>query len=90
MIMENVPSVILFYISISRKGRLLFECLDCKKRLTRKFDKKITNKFKNTYKFCNADIDKFMLLLRIGIYPYEYMNDWSRSDEEQLPDESYF
>ena len=27
------------YISISRKGRLLLECLDCKKRFTRKFDK---------------------------------------------------
>ena len=27
------------YISISKKGRLLFECLDCKKRYTRHFDK---------------------------------------------------
>ena len=25
-----------------------------------------------------------MLLLRKGIYPYEYMDDWSRFDEEQL------
>ena len=25
------------YISISKKGRLLFECLDCRKRYTRKF-----------------------------------------------------
>ena len=31
-----------------------------------------------------------MLLLRKGIYPYEYMDDWIRLDEEQLPDESYF
>ena len=40
-------------------------------------------KFKNTYNFCNGDIDKFMLLLRKGIYPYKYMDDWSRFDEEQ-------
>ena len=40
--------------------------------------------------FCNGDIDKFMLLLRKGIYPYEFMDDWSRFDEEQLPDESDF
>ena len=73
------------YISISKKDRLLFECLDCKKRFTRKFDKKLTKKFKNKYKFCNGDIDKFMLLLRKGIYPYEYMDDWSRFDEEELP-----
>ena len=31
-----------------------------------------------------------MLLLRIGIYPYEYMDDWSRFDEEHLPDKSDF
>ena len=31
-----------------------------------------------------------MLLLRKGIYPYEYMDNWSRSDEEELPDKSGF
>ena len=31
-----------------------------------------------------------MLLLRKCIYPYEYIDDWSRYDEEQLPDESDF
>ena len=64
--------------------------LIAKKRCTRKFDKKLTKTFKNTYNFCNGDIDKFMLLLRKGIYPYEYMDDWSRFDEERLPDESDF
>ena len=68
----------------------MFECFDCKKRYTRKVDKKLTKKFKNTYNFCNGDIDKFMLLLRKGIYPYEYMDDWSGFDEEQLPDENDF
>ena len=47
-------------------------------------------KFKNTYKFCNEDIDKFMLLLRRGAYPYEYMDDWSRFDEEKVPGKSDF
>ena len=78
------------YISISNKGRLLFEFFDCKKRYTRKFDKKLSKKFKNIYNYCNGDIDKFMLLLRKGIYPYEYIDDWSRPDEEQLPDKSDF
>ena len=31
-----------------------------------------------------------MLLLRKGVYSYEYMNDWSRSDEEELPVKSNF
>ena len=29
-----------------------------------------------------------MLLLRKGIYPYEYMDDWDRFDEEKLPSKS--
>ena len=39
------------------------------------------NKFKNTYEFCNKDISKFTLLLRKGVYPYEYMDSWERFDE---------
>ena len=74
----------------TKNGKLLFECFDCKKRYSRTFNKKLAKKLKNTYRFCNEDIDKFMLLLRKGIYPYEYMDDWSRFDEERLPDKSDF
>ena len=31
-----------------------------------------------------------MFLLRKSIYPYEYMDDWNRFDEEQLPNKSDF
>ena len=31
-----------------------------------------------------------MLLLRKDIYPYEYMDDWSRFDKEELPEKSSF
>ena len=31
-----------------------------------------------------------MLLLRKGVYPYEYMDDWDRFDEEKLPNKSDF
>ena len=39
-------------------------------------DKKISvavliENFLNTYQFCNKDLNKFMLLLRKGVYPYE-------------------
>ena len=77
------------YIS-TKNDKLLFECFECKKRYSRKFNEKLANKFKNTYRFCNEDIDKFMLLLRKGVYPYEYMDDWSRFDKEELPDKSDF
>ena len=42
-------------------------------------------KFANTYKFCGGDINKFILLLRKGIDPYECMDSWKRFDESLLP-----
>ena len=72
-----------------KKHKLLFECFDCKKRYSRKFNKNLAKKFKNIYRSCNEDINKFMLLLRKGTYYYEYIDDWSRFDEE-LPDKSVF
>ena len=31
-----------------------------------------------------------MLLLRKGVYPYEYMDDWDRFNEENLPNKIDF
>ena len=31
-----------------------------------------------------------MLLKRKGVYPYEYMDDWDRFNEEKLPNKSDF
>ena len=42
-------------------------------------------KLKNTFKFCNSDINKTILLLRKGVYPYEYMDDWKKFNETTLP-----
>ena len=49
------------------------------------FNKDFINRFANTYEFCNKDINKFILFLRKGIYPYEYMDSWERFDETFLP-----
>ena len=34
----------------------------------------LTEKFPNTYQLCNKDLNKFALLLRKGVYSYEYMD----------------
>ena len=36
----------------------------------------LIEKFPNTYQSCNKDLNKFELLLRKRIYPYEYMDSW--------------
>ena len=58
-------------------------------------DKKISQaalieKFPNTYQLCNKDLNKFALLLRKGVYPYECMDSWKRFKEESLPDKESF
>ena len=36
------------------------------------FNKELIKIFSNIYEFCNGDFNKSILLLRKGIYPYEY------------------
>ena len=50
----------------------------------------LIEKFYNTYQLCNKDLNKFALLLRKGVYPYEYMDSWERFTEESLPDKESF
>ena len=51
---------------------------------------KFSEKFPNTYKFCNKDVNKFKLLLRKGVYPYEFMDNWEKFNETQLSDKESF
>ena len=44
----------------------------------------LIERFPNTYQFCNKGLHKFMLLLRKGVYPYEYMDGWERFNETEL------
>ena len=50
----------------------------------------LIEKFPNTYQLCNKDLNKFALLLRKGVYPYEYMDCWEKFKEESLPDKESF
>ena len=42
------------------------------------------------YQFCNGELNKFVLLLRKGVYPYEYMDSWERFDKTLLLDKEVF
>ena len=51
-----------------------YKCLSCNKDYSNKLDEKLKKIFKNTFTFSNNDINKLILLLRKGVYPYEYMD----------------
>ena len=73
-----VQIVNLGYIS-TKDNQLISKCIEFSKN-----HKDLIKKFENTYEFCDGDINKFILLLRKIVYPYECMDNWERFDEELL------
>ena len=51
----------------------------CNRNCQKKFDENLKERFANTYKFSNHHINKFSLLLRKSVYPYESIDDWKNS-----------
>ena len=41
------------------------------------------------YQFCDGDLNKFVLLLRKGVYPDEYMDSWERFNETSIPPKEF-
>ena len=73
-----------------KDNQLIFKCLNCNKNYNKDFNKELINRLSSTYKFCDGDINKFILLLRKNVYPYEYMDSWERFDETLLRDKETF
>ena len=71
-----------------KNNKLRYKCEECKKIWLKPINGLI-KKFPNIHQFCNGDINKFVLLLRKGVYPYEYMDSWERFDETSLPEKSF-
>ena len=77
--------------SLERKNeKLLLKCFNYDSYYKKKFNKDLIKKFKNTYSFCDNDLNKFVLLLRKGVYPYEYADTWERFSEISLPSKEDF
>ena len=72
-----------------KNDRLHYKCKECGKRCSKSKDG-LVGKFPRTYQFCNGDVNKFVLLLRKGVYPYEYMDSWERFNETSLPPKKSF
>ena len=63
---------------------------ECKKNYKKDFNNELIKRFANIYEFSNENINKFILLLRKGVYPYEYMNSWERLNETSLLDKAFY
>ena len=72
------------YISISL-GQLVFK--DSAQFLLASLDKLVKSNKKETFKHTQKGRtnEEFELLIRKGVYPYEYMDSWERLDETDLP-----
>ena len=68
---------------ITKDKQLIFRCFRC-------FNNELIQTFANIYEFCNGDLNKFILLLRKGVYPHKYIDSWERFNETSLPDKEAF
>ena len=74
----------------TKDEKLILRCFSCKKNYEKDFNKELIKIFANTYNFCDNDLNKFISLLRKGVYPYECMDNWGRFDETSLSDKESF
>ena len=86
----------LHYLRITKNKKLLLKCFNCNIYYKKEFNNDLIKKIKNTDSFCNNDtsslkrINKFVLLSRKGVYPYEHMDSWERFNEKLLPSKKDF
>ena len=72
-----------------KNNRLIYKCKECKEGWKRPINELI-EKFPSIIQFCNSNLNKFVLLLRKGIYPYENMDNWEKFNETTLPPKEAF
>ena len=70
----------------AKDDQIKYKCLSCNKDYLNKLGEELKKKFKITFKFFHNDINKFILLLRNSVYPYEYIDDWKKFQETTLPE----
>ena len=68
----------------TKNEKLILKCFNCKQYYEKDFNKELIKRFASTYEVCNKNLNKFILLLRKGVYRYEYMDNWERFDETLL------
>ena len=66
-----------------------YKYLSCNKHYSNKIVKELKKRL-NAFKFSNNDTNKSILMLRKGVYPYQYINEWKHFNEIPLPEKEEF
>ena len=72
-----------------KNNKLIYKYKECKGEWKRPTNK-LTESFRSICQFCNGNLNKFVMLLRRGVYPYEYMDSWEKFNETAFPPKSDF
>ena len=67
-----------------KNNKLIYKCKKCKEECKRPLNKLIES-FSSIYQFSEEDLNKFVIQLRKGIFPYEYIDSWEKVNETVLP-----
>ena len=68
-----------------KKNLIIYKCLSCNKSYSKKLNEELKKILNNTFKISNNDINKFIQLLRTGIYSYKYIDDLGKVNLTTLP-----
>ena len=74
-------------IKISDEYTAFFGCERCRAKKTKYLDERVLKKNFSTFWGCD---EKFHLIIRKGVYPYEHMDGWGKSEETNLPPKDAF
>ena len=77
-------------INISDDYTASFGCNRCNTNKTKELDEGLLKRnFNHTSRFWECD-EKFGLMIRKGVYSYEYMDDWKKLEKTSLPPKDAF
>ena len=76
------------FVGLKNNG-LIYRCRECEEECQTPI-KGLIRKFSSVYQFCNDDLNKVVLLLRKGFYPYEDMDNWEKFDKTTKPRKEAF
>ena len=72
-----------------KNNRLHYKFKECNNESYKSINR-LDKKFFNIYRFRNGDVNRFILLWRKGVYPYEYINNWEKFNETLIQDKEAF